>query len=109
MHSPSLRLSFANPGLWLLDSSDELLNDDWGKVDTNGSSQLSVSEKQNKVLINAVITHLFKSKGKKTLVKYEWNLYPREEHLKISPISLVYVNITEVSTAVVFFHEATRV
>lgn len=55
MHLPSLRLSLANPGLWLLDSSDELLNDDWGKADTNWSSQLSASEKYH-IQVNTMNT-----------------------------------------------------
>ena len=38
---PSLRFSLANPGPWLLESSEELLNDAWGRADARGSSQSS--------------------------------------------------------------------
>lgn len=41
---PSLRFSLANPGLWLLDSSEEPLKEEAGSVDASGWSQPSVGE-----------------------------------------------------------------
>ena len=44
---PSLRFSLANPGPWLLESSDELLNDAWDKAGTRGSSQSSAKREKS--------------------------------------------------------------
>lgn len=41
---PSLRFSLANPGLWLLESSEELLKEEAGSADASGWSQLSVGK-----------------------------------------------------------------
>lgn len=41
---PSLRFSLANPGPWLLDSSEEPLKAEAGSADARGWSQLSVGE-----------------------------------------------------------------
>lgn len=42
--SPSLLLTLAKTGPWLLDSWEELLNDDGGRLDTSGLSHTSVKK-----------------------------------------------------------------
>lgn len=42
--SPSLLLSLAKPGAWLVDSCEELLKDDGGRLETSGLSHTSVTD-----------------------------------------------------------------
>ena len=46
-YSPSLLLTLAKPGPWLLDNCEELLKEDWGRLDTSGPSQLSIKQTWN--------------------------------------------------------------
>ena len=46
--SPSLLLTFAKTGPWLLDSWEELLKEDGGKLDTSGLSHTSVNQSRSK-------------------------------------------------------------
>lgn len=43
-NSPSLLLSLAKPGAWLLDNCVELLKDDGGRLDTSGLSHTSENQ-----------------------------------------------------------------
>lgn len=47
-YSPSLLLTLAKTGPWLLDSWEELLKDDDGRLDISGLSQTSVIQPQEK-------------------------------------------------------------
>ncbi len=46
--SPSLLLTLANTGPWLLVSWEELLNDDGGRFATSGLSHASVNQSQSR-------------------------------------------------------------
>lgn len=61
---PSLRFSLANPGPWLLESSDELLNEAWDRAGTRGSSQSSARRKKS-IRISTVLTAFLASIGKR--------------------------------------------
>lgn len=57
---PSLLLSLAKPGPWLLDSWDELLKADGGRWDTSDPSQVSVNKQEGGVKKLADQGHLSK-------------------------------------------------
>lgn len=55
--SPSLLLTLANTGPWLLDSWEELLKDDGGRLATSGLSHTSVNQSHSRKKININVWH----------------------------------------------------